>query len=206
LDGAEVGVERRKVRRLAVLVGSKGRGTNMANILSACGSGRVPAEARLVISPKAGTPAVERALAHGAETVILSPKEADYADRLNRILLDRRIDLICLAGYMTLLPSAIVAAYPRRILNIHPALLPKHGGKGMYGEHVHRAVLEQGDQVSGCTVHYVTENYDEGPPLIQISCPVHSDDTVETLAARVMDCESQAFPEAIILALGALDS
>jgi phosphoribosylglycinamide formyltransferase-1 len=102
---------------------------------------------------------------------------------------------------MTLLPSAVVSAYPGKILNIHPALLPKFGGKGMYGLRVHEAVLAAGEKESGCTVHFVNEDYDDGPPLYQAKCPVLPDDTPETLAERVLELERDAYPEALRLAL-----
>jgi phosphoribosylglycinamide formyltransferase-1 len=95
------------------------------------------------------------------------------------------------------LPSEILAQFPGRVLNIHPALLPKHGGKGMYGIRVHEAVIEAGDSESGCTVHLVTEQYDEGQIVVQLRCPVLAEDTPTTLAARVLELEKQAYPAAI---------
>ncbi|HXH62363.1 MAG TPA: formyltransferase family protein, partial [Fimbriimonadaceae bacterium] len=110
-----------------------------------------------------------------------------------------RIDVVCLAGFMVLLPVNIVHKYAGRILNIHPALLPKFGGKGMYGIRVHQAVIAAGEKESGCSVHVVTEKYDEGPILLQKRCPVLTDDTPETLADRVLDLEHTAYPEALKL-------
>ena len=98
---------------------------------------------------------------------------------------------------MRLLPQNILDAYPHRVLNIHPALLPKFGGQGMYGAHLHRAVLDSGDTESGCTVHLVNERYDEGPIIHQLRCPVLPDDTPETLAARVLELEHEAYVVAI---------
>jgi phosphoribosylglycinamide formyltransferase-1 len=106
-----------------------------------------------------------------------------------------RADLVVLAGYLHLLP--IPESWRGRVLNIHPALLPKFGGKGFYGERVHRAVLAAGERESGCTVHYVTDEYDSGPPLLQLRVPVLPDDTPETLAARVFEAEKRALPAAI---------
>ena len=107
------------------------------------------------------------------------------------------IDLIALAGYLRLVPAAVLKRYPDRIVNIHPALLPKHGGKGMYGSNVHRAVLAAGESVSGATVHYVNENYDEGRIIAQREVPVLPDDTPESLAARVLAVEHLLYPDAL---------
>lgn len=183
------------------MVGKRGRGTNMASLLTACASGYVPAEGRLVVAPVAGTPAEARAKALGARVVVLDPGAQGYSGRLLELFRDERIDWVCLAGFMSLLPSQVVRAYRGRILNIHPALLPRHGGKGMYGIRVHRSVLESGDTESGCTVHWVTEEYDEGEPVLQARCPVLPDDTPETLADRVLDLERDAYPEALRLAV-----
>src|SRR5208337_379575 len=119
----------------------------------------------------------------GLAVGVVPYKIEDYAARLLDLLQSERCDLICLAGFMRLLPSEILDAYPDRILNIHPALLPKHGGKGMYGMHVHEAVLAAGDKESGCTVHLVNERYDEGRIVLQMRCPVEAGDTPETLAS-----------------------
>lgn len=189
--------------RVAVFVGTKGRGTNMANLVAACLSGDVPAVAALVVSPADGTPAVLRARALGVEVAVV-PRSEIYAAEIASALARASIDVICLAGYMFLLPLEVVRAYEGRILNIHPALLPKYGGKGMYGMHVHEAVLAAGEKESGCSVHFVTENYDEGEVLLQKRCPVLPDDTPETLAERVLDLESTAYPEALKLLVSRL--
>jgi len=185
--------------KYAVLVGSKGRGSNMAALLSGSASGSVPAQCALVVSPKAETPAILRAQAFGVTTEVLPYKSESYGEKLIALLKEGQVEIICLAGNMTLLPEEVVAAYRGRILNIHPALLPKFGGKGMYGHFVHEAVLAAGESESGCTVHYVTEEYDEGAPVIQKRCPVLPGDTVETLSARVLDLEHAAYQEALTL-------
>lgn len=182
--------------RLAIFVGTKGRGTNMAAIIAGCKSGDVPAEAVVVVSPVDNNPAALRAQALGVE-VRAVPKGDDYAERLTAVLDEFRVDLICLAGYMFLLPESVVHAYEDRILNIHPALLPKFGGKGMYGMHVHEAVIAAGEAESGCTVHYVNERYDEGAIIHQKRCPVYPNDTPDTLADRVLDLEQIAYPEGL---------
>jgi formyltetrahydrofolate-dependent phosphoribosylglycinamide formyltransferase len=181
---------------VAIFVGTKGRGTNMATLVAACHSGYVGAEAALVVSPADGTPAVLRSRALGVRVAVV-PKDGEYAARLSDLLRDEGIDAVCLAGCMFLLPLEVVRAYEGRIINIHPALLPKYGGKGMYGRHVHEAVIAAGETESGCSVHFVTERYDEGAVLLQKKCPVYRDDTPETLAERVLDLEHTAYPEAL---------
>jgi formyltetrahydrofolate-dependent phosphoribosylglycinamide formyltransferase len=175
----------------------------MASLVAACLSGDVPAEPALVVSPADGTPAVLRAQALGVEVAVL-PRSDRYAVELGGLLANHRIDVVCLAGYMFLLPIEVVRAYEGRMLNIHPALLPRFGGKGMYGRHVHEAVLAAGETESGCSVHFVTERYDEGPVLLQKTCPVLPGDTVETLADRVLDLEQTAYPEALKLLVSRL--
>ncbi len=168
----------------------------MATLIAACLSGDVPALPSLVVSPADGTAAVLRAQALGVKVAVV-PKSEDYASLLSGLLREDRIDVICLAGYMFLLPVEVVRAYEGRIINIHPALLPKYGGKGMYGQHVHEAVIAAGETESGCSVHFVSEEYDEGAVLLQKKCPVLPDDTPETLADRVLDLEHTAYPEAL---------
>lgn len=185
--------------KYAVMVGSKGRGSNMAALLAGSDSGQIPAQCALVVSPREGTPALLRAEAFGVQTAVLPYKSENYGANLLALLKDKGVDVICLAGYMTLLPAEVVAAYPKRIINIHPALLPKFGGKGMYGHFVHEAVLASGETESGCTVHYVTEEYDEGEGIVQLKCPVFAEDTVETLADRVLDLEHQAYQQGLTL-------
>ncbi len=187
--------------RMAILVGSKGRGTNMATLITACLSGSIAAVPAVVISPRSGTPAVHRAEALGVPVSIV-PSGESYTERLLNALQSASATFLCLAGYMYLLPKQVVEKYKDRILNIHPALLPKFGGKGMYGAHVHEAVLEAKESISGCSVHLVNENYDEGRVLLQLECPVFESDTVDSLAERVLDLEHIAYPMAVIKWLG----
>lgn len=130
----------------------------------------------------------------GVRAAVIEPGE-DYGARLLAEL--GSCDWICLAGYLRLLPSEVLARFPNRVLNIHPALLPKFGGKGMYGQRVHEAVIAAGETESGCTVHYVNEQYDEGAIILQRRCPVEAVDTAETLAARVLEQEHLAYVEAL---------
>lgn len=190
--------------RIGVMVSGQGRGTNLQAILDACVSGEIPGQVVVVIGTRRDAPAMERAQAAGVPTVVISPRkyegdEAGYGEALLRALRRHDVGLICLAGYMRMLPVVVVDAYRGRIMNTHPALLPLFGGQGMYGEHVHRAVLESGMKVSGCTVHFVDEQYDHGPIILQTAVPVQEDDTPQTLAARVLPAEHRTYVQAIRL-------
>jgi phosphoribosylglycinamide formyltransferase 1 len=189
---------------IAAVVSGQGRGTNVQALLDACAGGEIAARVGVVVATRSDAPVLERARAMQVATAVVSPRkyqedEAGYADALGRVLARHDIGLICLAGYMRRLPSAIVAAYAGRILNVHPALLPLFGGRGMYGEHVHQAVLDSGMKVSGCTIHFVDEHYDTGPIILQTAVPIEDEDTPETLAARILPCEHQAYIRAVRL-------
>ncbi len=176
----------------------------MEAIIRACCQGEIPhSEVVLVVATREDAPALQKAQALGVPTAIVNPKEFGddeaYGDALLWVLQRVQPDLICLAGYMRLLPPQVVRAYPNRILNIHPALLPLFGGKGMYGLRVHQAVLESGMKVTGCTVHFVDEQYDTGPIVLQRTVPVLDDDTPETLAQRLLPVEHATYIEAIRL-------
>lgn len=187
--------------RLAILIGPKGRGTNLKAIALACQDGRLDAEVAVVISPVSDSPASQWAREEGLTLELVSPKAEAYGGGLLAALRANSAEWVCLAGYTRLLPTEVLNAYSGRILNIHPALLPKFGGKGMYGMHVHEAVLAAGEEESGCSVHLVTERYDEGPVVMQLRCPVEPEDTPETLAARVLELEKQAYWQAIAAAI-----
>jgi formyltetrahydrofolate-dependent phosphoribosylglycinamide formyltransferase len=180
----------------------------MRAIIAATRDGRVSADVVGAILTRSDSPALTMLQEHDVPVTILSPKELgeQYGARLLETLASMQPDLICLAGYMRLLPEAVVRSYPQRILNIHPALLPKYGGKGMYGERVHEAVIAAGEGESGCTVHYVDEEYDHGEILLQTRVPVLPDDTPESLAHRILPMEHETYPRAIAIALERLDS
>ena len=180
------------MERLAILIGAKGRGSNMAALLRACANGPILAQACRVIAPRMGTAAA--ANAGGVDVIVVEPGEA-YGRRLVEALTGATI--VCLAGFTRLLPTEVLDAFPGRVLNVHPSLLPRHGGPGMYGLRVHEAVLASGDVESGCTVHQVTERYDEGRIVLQARCPVLAGDTPESLAARVLELEHRTYPEAV---------
>ncbi len=193
-----MGLATRKAR-LGIFVGVKGRGSNMSAIADACTAGHIPAEVAVVIGQVSGSPALEKARSMGLKTEVVSSKEAQYGPLLIKKLQEASVDLVCLAGYMRILPSEVVDEYQGRTLNIHPALLPKFGGQGMYGSHVHQAVLDAGESESGCTVHVVNNVYDEGEIVLQRTCPVLPNDTVESLSSRVLAEEHLAYPAAIEL-------
>lgn len=161
----------------------------------------MPAVVGLVVSAAPDTPAVEAARALGLSVEVLPSRAEEYESALLGLLQRYEIDWIALAGYLRLLPEGVLQAFEGRVLNIHPALLPKFGGQGMYGMRVHEAVLAAGETESGCSVHLVTENYDEGPVILQLRCPVEPSDTPQTLAQRVLELEHRAYPEALKIAI-----
>lgn len=187
--------------RLGVLV--SGTGTNLQGLIDACRAGEVPAEVAVVVSNVPGAPALERARRAGVPAVVVDhrafPAPAAFEAALRETLKGARVGLVCLAGFLRILSPAFVGAFAGRILNIHPALLPAFGGKGMYGERVHQAVLASGARVSGATVHFVTEVPDGGPIVLQAAVPVLDDDTPATLAARVRREELRLYPTAVRL-------
>jgi formyltetrahydrofolate-dependent phosphoribosylglycinamide formyltransferase len=191
--------------RVAVL--ASGGGTNLQALLDAFNSvPDAPARVALVLSDRASAGALERAREHGVPGHVVPvggrAEEEVAADTL-ALMEEHAIGLVALAGYLRLVPPAVIRAYRGRIVNIHPALLPAFGGQGMYGSRVHRAVLASGARVSGPTIHYVTEAYDEGRIIAQWPVPVLPDDTAETLAARVLLVEHRLYPLVIAaLALG----
>ena len=145
--------------------------------------------------PDAGV--IERANRLSIPVHVLSGSQDDWLPQLLTQLSERNVDFIALAGFMKMIPSSLVAVFRHRIINIHPALLPDFGGKGMYGMNVHRAVIASGTKKTGATVHLVDEQYDTGPIVMQASVDVLPDDTAESLAARVLDVEHRLYPSAL---------
>lgn len=190
-----------------VAVFASGGGSNLQALLDAFNaSPDSPARVALVISDRPEAGALARAAASEVPAHVVEVRgrpEEDVARETLALLEEHAIGLVALAGYLRLVPPAVIRLYPDRIVNIHPALLPGFGGRGMYGERVHQAVLASGARVSGPTVHYVTENYDEGRIIAQWPVPVLAGDTPERLAARVLDAEHRLYPLVIAaLALG----
>lgn len=183
--------------RIAVL--ASGGGSNLQAImdyLRAQGDDR-RCEVALVASDRPDAGALARARQAGVATAVLrTAKYPDGCDLLD-VLARHRVDFVALAGYLRLVPKEMIAEHPNRVVNVHPALLPDFGGAGMYGERVHRAVLKSGARVSGATVHYVDEEYDRGDILAQWPVPVLADDTVQSLAARVLKVEHVLYPRVV---------
>ncbi|MDE2039331.1 MAG: bifunctional phosphoribosylaminoimidazolecarboxamide formyltransferase/IMP cyclohydrolase [Elusimicrobia bacterium] len=189
------------MKKLAVF--ASGEGTNLQALIDACAAGRVRGKIVLVVSNNESAGALRRARSAGIETLVRRQEEFAGAEEYNASLAfecqKRGVDLICLAGFMLLLRQPLLKAFPWRILNVHPALLPAFGGKGMYGRRVHEAVLASGARVSGCTIHFVDADYDRGRILAQTAVPVLPGDTPEALAARVRAQEHWAYPKAVAL-------
>ena len=185
-----------------VAVFGSGRGSNFQAILKAKEEGGLEGVTiSLVMSNNSSSGILDIARANAIPAVHFSqkqfPSEEHYTEALLNLLRSHAIDVIVLAGFMKRIPARLVEAYRNRIINIHPALLPKFGGDGMYGMHVHEAVIHSGDRESGATVHVVDEQYDHGKILLQERIPVRSDDTPATLAERVLSVEHRILPEAI---------
>ena len=140
---------------------------------------------------------LERAKKYRIPSFVFNREEFRNPDKVFRQLQEQEIDFIVLAGFLWLMPSFITAAWPNKIVNIHPALLPAYGGKGMYGHHVHEAVIAAGEKESGITIHYVNDHYDQGAIIFQATCPVLPTDTPDDLAARVHELEYRYFPQII---------
>jgi phosphoribosylglycinamide formyltransferase-1 len=186
--------------RLAVLV--SGRGSNLGAVLDAHAEGRLPnVRPVLVISNRSGVPALDVAAAHGVSSRVLARAgfaSADARDAaIGRAVADSGAELALLAGYDQLLGPPFFAAFRGRTINIHPSLLPRHGGRGMVGLAVHRAVLAAGDSVTGVTVHDVTEALDAGPPIAQVELPVLPGESAEELAGRVLAVEHRTLVEVL---------
>ncbi len=183
-------------KALAVL--ASGRGTNLQAILDAVAAGQLRVDVRVVISDRGDAPALDRARQAGVEAIFVNPRQystrRDFDRALIAILQERKIDIIALAGYMRILGPEFVRTFPRRIVNIHPALLPAFPGLEAQTQ-----AWRYGVKIAGCTVHFVDEGVDTGPIILQAAVPVLDDDTPETLAARILVEEHRIFPQAIQL-------
>lgn len=186
---------------MRVAVFASGGGSNFQALLDRKAAGDLHVEFAALFVNNSGAGAVARAHRNGVPVVHCAPShfecESEYVDNLRQHLQMCQAELVVLAGYMKKLPEAIVSAYRNRIINVHPGLLPAFGGKGMYGNRVHEAVLNYGAKVSGVTIHFVDEEYDHGPIILQAPVPVMDDDTVATLSARVLIQEHANFWRAI---------
>lgn len=184
--------------RVGILI--SGRGSNMVALADAARAGKIPkAEIAIVISDQAQAEGLRKAAERGIETLVIERRgrrRAEHEREIVAALQARQVDLVCLAGYMRLLSGEFLKAFPGRILNIHPSLLPLFPGLA-----AQKQTLENGARVSGCTVHFVDETLDGGPIIAQRSVPVYHDDTVESLSARILVEEHQLYPEALAMVL-----
>lgn len=189
------------MKRLAVMV--SGGGTDLQSVINGVQSGKIPAEIAVVISSKPGVYALERAKKAGIPGVVICKK--DYADE--QAFFDANLGAlreygaegVVLAGYLSILGRQMIEAYPNKIINIHPSLIPSFCGKGYYGLRVHQAVLDYGAKVSGATVHFVDEGADTGPIILQQAVSVLPEDTAESLQQRILEVEHEILPEAVAL-------
>lgn len=175
---------------------ASGSGTNAENIVNHFKNSPV-AEVKLVLSNKPNAFALERARKLGIPTRTFNREDFYDSDTVLNVLAEHKIDWVILAGFLWLVPGSLIRAFPDKIVNIHPALLPKFGGKGMYGDKVHQAVIEAGEPFTGITIHLVNEHYDDGKVLFQASCPVEPGDTPQSLAAKVHQLEYTYYPQVI---------
>jgi phosphoribosylglycinamide formyltransferase-1 len=180
----------------SIAIFASGSGTNAENLIRhfrTHPSGRV----KMVLTNRPGAGVIARARMLEVETVVFDRSRFYETDEITRLLLERDIEFIVLAGFLWLVPSRLLDAYRGRVVNIHPALLPRHGGKGMYGHYVHEAVIADGDKESGITIHHVNRRYDEGDVIFQAKCPVEPGDTADSLASRIHELEYKHFPAII---------
>jgi phosphoribosylglycinamide formyltransferase 1 len=179
----------------SLVIFASGRGSNVAAIIDYFKKNRL-ARVALIVSNKKDAGVLEIAKTEHIPTLIIDRQSFQQTDIVEH-LQSYKPSLIVLAGFLWKIPETVVTAFANRIVNIHPALLPKYGGKGMYGHHVHEAVLAAGDKTSGITIHYVDEAYDSGDVIVQASCPVLAADSADTLAGRIHQLEHFFFPRTI---------
>lgn len=187
------------VKKIAVF--ASGRGSNFQKIYANIERGVIPARVQCLITDNEQAGAIDFAREHAIPVHTVKPKDfpspQQFGNRLLEILRDHQVEWVILAGYLKKIPENVVSAYSNRIVNIHPALLPFFGGKGMYGMHVHRAVFESGMKVSGVTVHLVNNEYDAGPIVMQRAVDISECRTPEEIAACVLQVEHQLYSEAL---------
>lgn len=176
-----------------IAVFASGSGSNAENLVSHFANSDA-AKVRLILSNKKDAYVLERAKRLGIPAVTFSYADFQQSDKILPILAEYKTDFIALAGFLLKAPEYLLAQYPNKILNIHPALLPKYGGKGMHGEHVHQAVIAAHEKESGITIHVIDQNYDQGRTIYQAKCQITPEDTPETLAAKIHELE-RAYPQ-----------
>lgn len=185
--------------KLGVL--ASGNGTDLSAIYEEMDNGKMPGiEVAIVLSNVETAPVLERAKVRGIRAEFVNPKgktREEYDEELVRLMKEVGVDLVCLIGYMKILTPVFVKAFPRHIINVHPALLPKYGGTGWYGMKVHEGVLAAGEKESGMTIHYVDIGVDSGPMILQEKVAIEPGETPDSLRAKVLEVEKRAYPEAI---------
>jgi len=179
-----------------IAIFASGSGTNAENLIKFFKENK-KIEISLIFSNNKNAYVIERAKNHNIKPIIFSRTEFYNEQKILEILSENNIDFIVLAGFLWLIPEYLIKAYSNKIINIHPALLPKYGGKGMYGMHVHKAVVENKETESGITIHYVNKDYDKGDIIFQAKCPVLKSDKPEDVAKKVHELEYAHFPEVI---------
>jgi phosphoribosylglycinamide formyltransferase-1 len=190
------------MKKIAIF--ASGSGTNAQRIIEYF-MDKQTARVEIILCNKPDAYVLERAKKMHIFSAVFTREEFYKTDKILTTLRDLKIDLVVLAGFLWLIPAEIIKAYPKRIINIHPALLPKYGGKGMFGENVHKAVIANHEKESGITIHYVNENYDEGNTIFQATCQVEPSDTADSLAAKIHTLEHMHFPLVIQQILDRLD-
>ena len=181
---------------IKIAIFGSGSGTNAENIMQYF-NGNLSIEVALVLSNKADAYILERARLHHIPSAVFTKTDFNNTVELLSLLKECEVDFIVLAGFLLQIPVDLIHAYPNKIINIHPALLPKYGGKGMYGDRVHEAVIASGDKFSGITIHYIDEHYDSGSIIFQAKCDVLTTDTPNDLATRIHALEYKYFPKVI---------
>ncbi len=180
--------------RIAIF--ASGSGTNAENIIRYFREKSAPV-AFMILSNNAKARVLQRAESLGIPALVFGRNDFYQSDTILDHLKTHGVDFVVLAGFLWRVPSSLIAPFAGRIINLHPALLPKFGGKGMYGKHVHEAVIQAKDPVSGITIHHVTEEYDQGATIFQAECPVYPEDTADTLAQRIHELEYKHFPKVL---------
>jgi len=180
------------MKNIAVFV--SGSGSNLQAVIDGCEKGEINGGVRLVVSSKDGVYALERARKHGIDSAVFSKNQFE---ELTAVLTDKKIDLIVLAGYLTIIPESFIKKFENKIINIHPSLIPAFSGDGFYGLKVHNAVLERGCKVTGATIHYVNEITDGGKIIMQKAVKVKTGDTPEVLQKRVLKAEHEILKKSV---------
>lgn len=196
-------MESENTKKLQIAIFASHTGTNMQAIIDACRRGDLNGEVCAVISNNSNSQALEKARTSGVRAYYLSnkthPEEDELDEAIYKVLTENGTDIVALAGYMKKIGPRVLKQYKGHILNIHPSLLPKYGGKGMYGSNVHRAVIDAGEKITGVTIHLVEEEYDTGKIIRQCEIEVLESDTIDTLSKRVLEKENSFYVETLKL-------